>query len=281
MTRINVDYYMPALQGQTDLRLHFFGMEECLPNHSWGPGLRDAYILHYVHSGTGTFTTGGTTYRLGAGQGFLIVPDMLVQYTADESDPWTYTWFGFQGVLAKTLLQRAHLNASHPVYEAGPDGGFPRFYGQLRAAMEGPGGDVLSQGILYGLLGELIRDCRDNGEAPRPTTSKEAYVRKAVGYIESSYSQKISIQDIARSVGPDRTYLSGLFKDQFGVSLQAFLLEYRMKRAAVLLHNLELSVSDVSRSVGYTDPFLFSKMFKKTIGCSPRSYREQQIPSGS
>ncbi|OZB92813.1 AraC family transcriptional regulator [Paenibacillus sp. XY044] len=281
MTRINVDYYMPALQGQTDLRLHFFGMEECLPSHSWGPGLRDAYILHYVHSGTGTFTTGGTTYRLGAGQGFLIVPDMLVQYTADESDPWTYTWIGFQGVLAKTILQRAHLNASHPVYEAGLDGGFPRFYGQLRTAMEGPGGDVLSQGILYGLLGELIRDCRSSGETPRPTTSKEAYVRKAVGYIESSYSQRISIQDIARSVGLDRTYLSGLFKDQFGVSLQAFLLEYRMKRAAVLLHNLELSVSDVSRSVGYTDPFLFSKMFKKTIGSSPRAYREQQISSAN
>lgn len=279
MTRINVDYHTPALQGQTDMSLHFFGMEECLPGHTWGPGLRDAYILHYVHSGFGTFSTGGISHSLTAGQGFLIVPDTLVHYSADETDPWTYTWIGFKGVLAKSILQRTHLSVAHPVFNIGRDSGFNCFYEKLKSARQERSGDVLSQSILYGLLADLIRFSPEAAAEPKTSPSKEAYVRKAIGYIESSYSQKISIQDIARDVGLDRTYLSGLFKEQLGLSLQAFLLEYRMKRAAGLLHNPELSVSDVARSVGYTDPFLFSKMFKKVIGCSPRNYREQGLSS--
>lgn len=48
-----------------------------------------------------------------------------------------------------------------------------------------------------------------------------------------------------------------------------------MNRAIELLRNPELTISDVSRSVGYTDPFLFSKMFKKVTGHSPRSSRKR------
>ena len=90
-------------------------------------------------------------------------------------------------------------------------------------------------------------------------------IRSYYGFIESNYSQKITIQDIAAFVGLDRTYLSSLFKAKYGSSLQSFLVEYRMKRATELLASPELSISDISRSVGYTDPFIFSKMFKNRI----------------
>lgn len=47
-----------------------------------------------------------------------------------------------------------------------------------------------------------------------------------------------------------------------------------MNKAYELLKKLELSIGDISRSVGYIDPLTFSKTFKKYSGYSPKQYRE-------
>lgn len=258
-----------------DLNVLFFGMEKCKPEHTWGPGLRDAYILHYIHQGRGVFRTKEASFELKAGQGFVIMPEMLVHYNAHEADPWVYSWIGFRGVNARPMLQRAGINMEQPLFEA-PDGSYlENFYEELKSAYDTRGSDVHSQSVLYRILADLIRFSPVTRHERRPSASREEYILKSITFIESSYSQKISVLEIARSVGLDRTYLSGLFKDRFGVSLQAFLLEYRMNRAVELLQNPELSVSDISRSVGYTDPFLFSKMFKKFSGLAPNVFRNK------
>ena len=49
-------------------------------------------------------------YHLTQGQGFAILPGTIIHYEADANDPWTYSWFGFKGVHAKTFMQRANLS---------------------------------------------------------------------------------------------------------------------------------------------------------------------------
>lgn len=274
MARIDITYYHSDVQEQMDLKLLFFGKEECLPGHFWGPGVRDAYIIHFVHSGRGLFSIADKTYGVRAGEGFLIPPGTIVHYQASDTDPWTYSWFGFRGLQAKTYLERAWLTPLTPVFTPLAGRGFESFYDELLSVRTERGGDALSLGILYRLMAGLIACSPTGADEERTVDAKELYVRQAIEIIKSSYSQKISMLEIARSVGLDRTYLSSLFKARFGVSLQGFLLEYRMRRAAELLRRPELSVSDISRSVGYNDPFLFSKMFKKVNGCSPKHFRE-------
>jgi AraC-like DNA-binding protein len=48
-----------------------------------------------------------------------------------------------------------------------------------------------------------------------------------------------------------------------------------MRQAARLAENTNLSVKQIAYSVGYQDQYLFSKMFKKTYGLSPKLYRER------
>ena len=273
MSRINVTINSAMPPDRLDLNLIFFGKEECLPNHSWGPGVRDTYILHHVHSGCGVFHSGHHSYSLSAGQGFLIEPGTIVHYQADELDPWTYSWVAFNGLSAKSFMRRAQLEATQLIYDAPRNPYFESFYDDLLAVHSERSSDVLSQSILYRLIAELISCSETSSEQSKPAPSRDAYINQAIGFIESNYSQKITIQDIAAFVGLDRTYLSSLFKAKYGSSLQSFLVEYRMNRATELLANPELSISDISRSVGYTDPFIFSKMFKKIIGQSPKYFR--------
>ena len=53
------------------------GRQDCHDLHSWGPGVRQCYIIHYIISGKGTFTCGKKTYTLTAGQSFLSCPEQV------------------------------------------------------------------------------------------------------------------------------------------------------------------------------------------------------------
>lgn len=96
-------------------------------------------------------------------------------------------------------------------------------------------------------------------------------------YIKTNYYNKVSITELAGMIGIDRIYLSSLFKESIQLSPQMYLLQYRMDKACDLMNNQQLSISDISHSVGYSDPLLFSKMFKKVKGVSPSHYRRKIV----
>lgn len=266
----------PNFVKSIDLELCFYGKEECLGGHSWGPGVRHQYIIHYIHSGQGMLTIGDKRYPLSAGQGFLICPNSIVYYKADEADPWVYSWVGFQGLHAKSYLERANLSISRPFFQSRNKAWFDHLFGEiLKIQSQDRSSDLQYKSLIYQFFGELIELAAGAAPALKPITTKEMYIQKAMEYIEINFSQKISILDIAHNVGLDRTYLSCLFKAKLGLSLQLFLLQFRMNRACDLMSNAALSIGDISRSVGYPDPFLFSKMFKKINKVSPKKYREE------
>ena len=93
----------------SDLYLCFCGYEACQPLHSYGPAVRPNYVIHYIISGKGTFTIGNRTYRLTAGQGFFLMPNVRTYYEADADDPWTYLWIGFDGEKAASYVQELGL----------------------------------------------------------------------------------------------------------------------------------------------------------------------------
>ena len=82
-----------------------FGREACAPLHRMGPTQTHNYLFHYILSGQGRFSlVGQKAQTLSAGQGFLMTPDCICAYEADESDPWTYCWVEFNGLKALMLL---------------------------------------------------------------------------------------------------------------------------------------------------------------------------------
>ena len=99
-------------------------------------------------------------------------------------------------------------------------------------------------------------------------------MKNVINYIQLKYSEPIKIDTIALSLGLNRSYLTRLFKEATGYSLQEYLLTYRMKIAVKLLADESISVNQVASSVGYNDTFTFSKAFKRHFGKSPSDYRK-------
>lgn len=270
-----LEKYYISKKENTDLNVYRCGFEECAPDHSWGPGVRDHYIVHLVLSGKGHFSDGGKSYQVGKGQGFLICPGRIVHYAADTSDPWTYSWVGFNGLKAEAILKKAGLSSTNTVFDYDEDDGLIQSLNEMiTAARSGSASGLMLTGYLFIFLANLVKSHRSRVPDSGKASASDKYVAKAVEYIEKNFAGFLSVEDIAKSLKINRSYLSTLFSKYLGMSPREFIIRFRMDKACELLKNPHLSVGDAARSVGYEDPFQFSKTFRKVIGISPTEYRK-------
>ncbi len=233
-----------------------FGFENCEKSHSFGPAIRTHWLIHYVVSGYGTFKIKDKEYRLGAGEMFIIPPYVETYYEADSKNPWEYIWVGFTAgeTLPIPLPDIIRCPEAFHIFTSMKNS---KNFTNGRSA------------YLSSKLWELFALLLDN------EIEKTDYIQTALDCIHSEYMKPITIEDIANRLNLDRRYFSHLFKKKTGISPKEYLLNYRMNIASSLLLSGGVSVTVASCSVGYSDVFQFSKMFKRHFGFSPTMYIKQ------
>ncbi|MFX3635819.1 MAG: AraC family transcriptional regulator [Candidatus Pristimantibacillus sp.] len=261
-----------SVRDEPDLYLQHWGKEDCVPGHAVGPGVRDVYKIHFVHKGKGTLKVADQSFSLSAGQAFLIYPHIVTYYEADEADPWTYSWIGFYGIEAANAIANTVLTPASPVFLMDVRL-MPGLYEQLNEAASYEGsGSLRLKVLMYDFLSVLVDSNPLSAVSNRVPKKQDVYVHQGLEFIHSHYCEDISVKQLAALLGLDRKYLSAIFKEAVGVPPQQYLLNYRMDKACELLGKGLYSVGEVSRSVGYQDALLFSRMFKKVKGIPPKSF---------
>jgi AraC-like DNA-binding protein len=269
------EFLMIHSLNHTDLNMYQCGTENCDPGHFYGPAIRDHFLIHYISGGKGRFCIGEKTYHLQKGQGFLICPDIVTYYQADIEDPWTYSWVGIHGLKAEIYLKSAGLTAASPIFTYDNDDFIKNCFDDMIAAKKlQKGREIRLLGLIYMFLSQLIEVNGKDRFTDQEGSRKEIYIKNTIEFIGMNYSRKMSVADIARHIGLDRSYLGSIFKEQLDTSLQDFLVNYRINKSIELMKNKNLSIGDISRSVGYDDPLNFSKIFKKCRHISPKEYRK-------
>lgn len=94
-------------------------------------------------------------------------------------------------------------------------------------------------------------------------------------YVKENYMNEISFLDLAKVCHVSRSHLSTLFKKEVGCSFPEYLVNFRIHKAAKLLKEENLRVSEVAELVGYQDVAHFSKIFKKYMGVSPKTVKHK------
>lgn len=115
-----------------------------------------------------------------------------------------------------------------------------------------------------------------DARSPLPPVSRrdEEFLARFRGLIEQGLPDAgFSTDDLPPSLGVSRTVFYKKVRSLLSCSPNEFLRECRMSRAAELLRESTLNISEISYSVGIEDPLYFSRCFKKTFGMSPRMYR--------
>lgn len=250
------------------------GCSKTEPLHSFGPAVKPHYLIHYVLKGKGQFRLGDKEYHLEAGYGFLIQPDELAFYQANQEDPWTYVWVGFAGSQAERYLETMGLSKNHPVFASKQS---EELYDIIRDMMEHNTFGIANELRRNGLLGVFLSviassaDVVDKNEADKGNQ----YVKKAVSFIQSNYCNLIKVTDVADFVCINRSYLYTLFETYLGMSPQQFLTKFRIAKASELLQSTSYGIESIALSCGYSDALVFTKAFKQVQGTSPSVYRKE------
>lgn len=107
----------------------------------------------------------------------------------------------------------------------------------------------------------------------------KAYIKcqTLIDYLNNEYGRKITSEDIETRFDTNYTYLNRVFQKMTGYTIMNFLNIVRIKKAAALVENTDISLSEIGYLIGVDDPYYFSKLFKKLVGISPMQYRKNSF----
>jgi AraC-like DNA-binding protein len=247
--------------------LHQVGSEACEPGHSFGPAIRDHYLIHCILEGEGTFYVGKRQYRLKKGEGFLIVPGVVTYYQADGQKPWTYCWVGFNGTDANNICSQCGISMENPTFQFSDTEKMEECIRSLCSNYGANRNGFLTLAQLYEFFSML-----QGGEMA--VKKGAGLIDLAVDYISKNYSYSITVSQIANHLGISRSHLFRIFKENMGQSVQEYLLSFRLERAEVLMEQTDMSIKEIMYSCGFNDLPNFSRQFRKAFGKPPGTYRK-------
>ncbi|WP_304152704.1 AraC family transcriptional regulator [Megamonas hypermegale] len=253
------------------MTLYYGGWEVCEPLHTFGPAIRQHYLLHYVTRGKGKLWIGeakNTCYEIGANTIFLIKPGVVTTYAADKNEPWEYCWICIDGYEVSRILRDCGFNNDSPLF-------FDKSGGRVQSAIVN---FVFSyrrnKHNEYTLLSRLYNFFAQMKRQYKRTNIKSVYVEQAIDYIYENYNKNITIGDMANHLNIDRTYLYRLFKREYNVSPQKYLLNFRLRVAVNKLENTQKSIMEIAEECGFNNVSLFCHQFKKVYSDTPLNYRK-------
>lgn len=98
-------------------------------------------------------------------------------------------------------------------------------------------------------------------------------INSAMRFIQTNYSNSVTLESVAEYLKLSPSYLSNLFKKEAGQNFIDYLTHIRVEQSKILLRTTELKIYEVGHRVGYENEHYFSRVFKKVVGCSPFQYK--------
>lgn len=107
---------------------------------------------------------------------------------------------------------------------------------------------------------------------------KEQLVQLALSYIDQHFHRNIALEQIADSIPLSKFYLSKIFKQTTGMTIQTYIQHKRISQASIWLkHDVRKSVTSIGNDLGFSCLSHFSSAFKQLIGTSPEQYRKRFV----
>lgn len=249
-----------------DFRLYYCGNRNKSFSHHYGPYTREVYLLNFVKEGFAIFLINNKNVTIKAGDFYVLYPNSQISYHTAPDIPWSIQWLAIDGAQVETILSQLNLSRQKPFFAVHQTKRVALLFDRLFENTNHLGltSRLSSQATLYELFSLLAEE-----QIPAVNNT---HVKKALEIMNEQFSTSLTVQDIAKQLHLNNNYFSKLFKQETGASPLAVLQKIRFERAADLFKNTDMSVTEVSCAVGFSDPLYFSRAFKRYFGCNPSSY---------
>jgi AraC-like DNA-binding protein len=99
------------------------------------------------------------------------------------------------------------------------------------------------------------------------------WIRESEIFMDTHFTEKISVQDVADYVGIHRSHFTDAFTKQLGISPGQYLQQLRLGKGKQMLEETIVPITEIALSLGYSELFAFTRAFRNYYGMSPSHYR--------
>ena len=232
----------------------------------------EEYIFIYCTEGKGVVEVKGKEYLLHANEAFCIPRWTGHRYYADEKEPWSILWMHCKGEETKYFpLERCEIirfvskNATNRMHFL-----FDLLFRVLA------GNYTLGNFIYISQVASLILAEAYDREKGDTVQKQNKHVTNVIRYMYAHLEENLNLDDLVKAFGFSKSYLNALFQNYTQHAPMEFFIIQKMKRACELLRSTELHVYEIAQKLGYTDPYYFSRIFKKVVGMAPKEYKHSE-----
>jgi AraC-like DNA-binding protein len=136
------------------------------------------------------------------------------------------------------------------------------------------GFELEMQYILLKILHKMIVNCHwPESEASSHSYIEDQRIKKTLSYIQESYKQKITLEDISKNANLSRAECSRFFKRMTGQTPFEYLISYRINQSTLLLRNSDLSITEIAYETGFGSVSYYIEKFRKQTNYTPKEFR--------
>jgi AraC-like DNA-binding protein len=198
--------------------------------------------------------------------------DIPHAYGAHTEDPWSIQWAHFGGDEVDTFLAWLNITPKNPLLSVGENLQIIRLFNEILAYCQlGYSLSFLlnSATLLRQIMSLLV--LHQNGSI---TNNQELDVAESIQFMLLNLAHKLTVQQLAAQTNLSPSHFSRQFQRQTGYAPIDYFIRLKMQKACELLSVTNLQIQEIAQTIGYGDPYYFSRLFKQVLGVSPRTYRD-------
>ena len=267
-------YYVPQPIGRESLLYYpvSVGYFDCKPSYGLQRNVFSSYLLLVMLTGSLSYQTRLSRGTARAGQVLLLDCNAPHAYTAQGK--CSFTFLHFAGAQSQALYDEIVRNVGNLIPMASPNE-LHESIGELLFAMRSDHrlNEAETSALIYSMLMKLLEHSGASGAG----SSGNPVVDRAIGYIQSHLTDKLSVEEIAANAGYSASYFSHLFAEETGLSPYQFVVKSRIEYAQQLLKTTRQTVQEIAFQCGFNSAANFCYTFRKLVGTSPHEYRRRPL----
>lgn len=245
---------------------------------TWRPKGRLDYQIIYIAAGKAHFFFDNEEVVVPAGHMVLFQPKQEQHYEYYAEDKPEVFWVHFTGSDVKTILRGSDIPMDQRFFYTGVTVGYQHLFTCM--IQELLNCRIGYENLLEMCLRQLLLLIQRNRAEQKCSISSlhQEEMEHARRYFHEHYNENIDIEQYAQSVHMSLCWFTRTFKAIAGCAPTKYITNIRIKTASQLLTSSEYPVSEIANIVGYANPFYFSRVFKRSVGMTPREYRKATRP---
>ena len=191
----------------------------------------------------------------------------------ENEELWSLQWAHFHGPNMSAIYRKYQERGGKPVFQTSQLNAYHDILDQLYTIASSPDyvRDMRIHEKLSSLLILLMEDAWDDNQVQN--TPDILDIQAIKDYLDENFKKRISLDDLASSFYLNKYYLMKLFKDRYGMTINAYLNQARVTWVKQQLRFTDKTVEMLAAEL-QIEPAYLSRLFKKVEGVSPTSFRK-------